>query len=585
MNVRNGHNPAMLGVVDRTFSLKKLPVDARRKTALLINPPVYDTQYWAEWSQPYGLVRIAALLRKHRYKHIDFYDFMEAVTESEAPYDADGKRVVAKHRIHCDEACGEQSGPATKARPYHIEKNGEALELYKYHFGQTWDAFERWVKAKGLAKHPPHEIYVSSVMSYWWESTRDLVTRLRRLMGNKPRIIIGGIYPSIAPDHAARYTGADIIVAGEVHEANDLWTDLTVYRNTPTYAIITPSRGCPYNCHYCAAKTINAGIQQVRFRDVDDVFAEMSDKYERFGIRDFAIYADFLLIKFQDNLIPLLRKIVDAKMPWRLYAPEGLDTRFLASSQELCDLLKASHFQKIYLPVENVNDDILVGLNRRHVKLQHVVEAAKNIERAGFHLRNVDVNGYCLYGLPGEDISNVVQTALFVSDVIGSIIPMLFAPVPSTQLFAKYHEYYKKRGWCERDGMVRDLHLLNGKLFPFLKMNNGSVEDYIDLQRMMFMLNKNYRSKSFSVFGESAVADSFRKVIANYKHIETEHAPINGRRIEAITRIASGIPPEISRGNSQNGATQSTAVTPSSRRDSTCIGSSETGRRHRNGIV
>jgi radical SAM superfamily enzyme YgiQ (UPF0313 family) len=277
---------------------------------------------------------------------------------------------------------------------------------------------------------------------------------------------------------------------------------------------------------------------------VDDIVAEMVDKHERFGIRDFAFYADFLLIRHQDNLMPLLRKIVAAKKLWRLYAPEGLDTRFLAGSQELCDLLKASHFQKIYLPVENVDDDILVSLNRKHVKLKHVVEAAKNVEKAGFKLRHLEVNGYCLYGLPGENISNVVQTALFVSDVVGSIIPMLFAPVPSTQLFDKYRDYYRQRGWCEPDGTVRDLHMLNGKLFPFLAMNDGSVEDYIDLQRMMFMLNDNYRSKSFSVFGEGAVAESFRKVVANFKKVETESNPINGRRIEAITRIASEIAPQ-----------------------------------------
>jgi hypothetical protein len=96
-------------------------------------------------------------------------------------------------------------------------------------------------------------------------------------------------------------------------------------------------------------------------------------------------------------------------------------------------------------------------------------------------------------------------------------------------------------------GTVRDLHMLNGKLFPFLPTNDGSVEDYIDLQRMMFMLNQNYRSKSFSVFGEGAVADSFRKVVANFTESEKEHAPINGRRIEAITRIASEITPSQTR--------------------------------------
>ncbi len=370
-------------------------------------------------------------------------------------------------------------------------------------------------------------------------------------------------YPSIAPEHAARHTGADIVVAGEVHAANDLWTDLSVYWKKPTYAIITPSRGCPYNCHYCAAKTINGGIQQVRFRPVDDIFAEMADKHERFGIRDFAFYADFLLIRHQDNLMPLLRKIVDAKMPWRLYAPEGLDTRFLAGSQELCDLLKASHFQKIYLPVENVDDDILVSLNRKHVKLKHVVEAAKNVEKAGFKLRHLEVNGYCLYGLPGESVSNVVQTALFVSDVIGSIIPMLFAPVPSTQLFDKFRDYYQTRGWCEPDGMVRDLHLLNGKLFPFLQMNEGSVEDYIDLQRMMFMLNDNYRSKSFNAFGAGSVAQSFRQVIANFNSVGSQRAPINGERISAITRLPSDAPVNAARSIlSQADLTETTLTTP-----------------------
>jgi len=532
--------------ISRRFSVNDLPVNPRRKTALLINPPVYDTQYWAEWSQPYGLLRIASLLKQYRYKHIDFYDFMEATPISGDPTDAESKRIVSKHRIHWDESYAEQDGVTFKARPYVIEKNGQALELFKYHFGKSWEQFERWAKAKGLAKHPPHEIYISSVMSYWWESTRDLIHRLRQLMGRKPTIIIGGIYPSIAPEHAARYIGADIVVAGEVHEANDLWTDLTVYKKKPTYSIITPSRGCPFNCHYCAAKTVNGGIQKVRFRSVDDIFAEMLNKYERFGIRDFAFYADFLLIRYQDNLLPLLRKIVDAKMPWRLYAPEGLDTRFLAQSQELCDMLKASRFQKIYLPVENVDDNILLSLNRRHVKLSHVLEAVKNIDKAGFRIRHMEVNGYCLYGMPGERIANVVDTALFVSEVIGSIIPMLFAPVPSTHLFDQHRAYYQRQGWCESDGTVRDLHLVNGKLYPFLKMNEGSVNDYIELQRMMFTLNVSYRSKSFNVFGESAVAKSFRRAIVNH-----EHSHVISDRSEIVLREEgnSRFLPVISQGN------------------------------------
>lgn len=517
-----------MSVIDRKFDPASLPGNPRRKTALLINPPIYDTQYWAEWSQPYGLLRIGALLRQRRYKHIECFDFMEATPVSGDLNDAEGKRSVPKHRIHCDESYGEHAGPVSRARPYVIEKSGERLDLFKYHFGKSWGDFEQWLEMKGFTTNPPNEVYVSSVMSYWWESTRDLVSRLRRLLGKKPCIIIGGIYPSIDPLHAAQYTGADIVVAGEVEAANDLWTDLSVYANRPTYAIITPSRGCPYSCHYCAAVAVNGGVQRVRFRTVDDVFGEMLDKYERLGIRDFALYADFLLFRYRDNLVPLLRRIVESKMPWRLYAPEGLDTRFLAESQELCDLLKATHFQKIYLPVENVDDNILVSLNRKHVKLRHVIQATENIRRAGFRMRHQDVSGYCLYGIPGEAIANVVKTALFVSDVIGSIIPMLFSPVPSTPLYEKYREHYRLNGWCKEDGRVRDLHMLNGKLFPFLGINEGTLSDYIDLQRMMFMLNESYRSKSFNVFGGGLVAKSFREVVADFEHDGSQEAGIDG---------------------------------------------------------
>lgn len=486
--------------IERGFNIQRLPGTARRKNALLISPPVYDSQYWAEWSQPYGLLRVAALLRKHNYKKLWLYDFMEAGED----------RKVRNHRINPGETYEEKNWPEGPITPIVIEKNGEALELYKRHFGKTWDDFEEWLKRRGLtSKNPPSEVWISSVMTYWWESTRDLTMRLRRYFGKRTRIILGGIYPTLAPEHAAKMTAADIVVAGEVEEANDLWTDLSLYRTKPPYAIITPSRGCPYDCSYCAQRTINAGATKVRFRDAKDVVAEMRHKYQRYGIRDFAFYADFLLINFKLNIIPILGQIIEEKLPFRLYAPEGLDTRYLSQSQELLDLMKAAHFQKIYLPVESIDDEYVRTLNRRHVKLEHFVKAAAMCEKAGFKLRNLDVNAFVLYGLPNESIDRVVKTSLFVSELVGSIIPMLFTPVPSTRIFAEYLPYFRDRGWD------RNLHMLNGKLFPFLQLNEGAVSDYIDLQRFMFMLNAHYRSESFRLFGNTRVSKALLENVRN----------------------------------------------------------------------
>ena len=79
------------------FDPDKLEGRAQDKTALLINPPVYDTQYWAEWSQPYGLLRVASLLGRLGYTRRELFDFMEA------PGDA-VRRTVTKRRIAPEES-------------------------------------------------------------------------------------------------------------------------------------------------------------------------------------------------------------------------------------------------------------------------------------------------------------------------------------------------------------------------------------------------------------------------------------------------------------------------------------------------
>src|SRR6266478_6526617 len=47
------------------------------RSALLISPPVYDTQYWAHWSLPYGLLRVASWLKSKVYS-LKLVDCMQA---------------------------------------------------------------------------------------------------------------------------------------------------------------------------------------------------------------------------------------------------------------------------------------------------------------------------------------------------------------------------------------------------------------------------------------------------------------------------------------------------------------------------
>jgi len=229
------------------------------KNILLVNPPIYDTQYWGHWSQPVGLLRVGSLLKKKGCNNLALIDCMQPIKKAR----------VSKKRI-----CRKKIGN---------------METYWNHFGMQYDVLREKLDSLGFI---PDEIHVTSSMTYWWESTRDTINLLRECFPPS-KILVGGIYPTLCPEHAEKNVEADVVVKGEIYEASDMWTDLSLYERAPEYAIITSTRGCPFDCAYCAQRRLNKG--GIRHRDPKDVVMEIEDKVEKFGIKEFAFYEDNLL--------------------------------------------------------------------------------------------------------------------------------------------------------------------------------------------------------------------------------------------------------------------------------------------------
>jgi radical SAM superfamily enzyme YgiQ (UPF0313 family) len=464
-------------VTDETFSVGTYRSGTRR--ALLINPPVYDAQYWARWSQPAGLLRIATLLRQRGYA-IDFVDCMETNAQG-----------LVKKTIRSDE----------NGKPLVVKRDDMTKRLY--HFGLSLQELE----CRLCSLQPPDEIWITSIMTYWWESTRDVVTLAKRLFPHAT-VLVGGIYPTLAPEHAESHLDADVIFKGELREASQLPTDLTLYTNPPSYAILATSRGCPWDCVYCAARTLNGGAK-VRTRATDDILEEIRYKFTHLGIRRFGFYEDNALIH-REHFIEVMEAIIESRLPLNLYAPEGFETRLL--DEDILRLMKQAGFDKIHLPLETVRSDINRQWNRRHASTESFERALEAAIRAGFKSRTQDINAFVLFGLPDEHLKDVVDSTLYAHHRVGSVIPMLFSPVPSTQVFRKYSSYLlETMGW--------DLQDLNGKFLPFLEYNrqNNSdlrASDYLELEGLMSILNNGkVLSRAVDVCDDTIIGRAFQTAL------------------------------------------------------------------------
>lgn len=450
------------------------------RRALLMSPPVYDVQYWARWSQPAGLLRIAALLRSKGYQ-VELIDCMET----------DARGLVPKSRRRID------------GKPQILQRDD--ITKWIWHFGLSWDEIERRLR---MLVQPPDEVWISSIMTYWWESTRDLVKKVKEVFP-KAEVIAGGIYPTLATQHAKERLGADLIVTGEIPEASSQWTDLRLYRKTPTYAILTTTRGCPWDCHYCAARALNGGSNKVRPRDPEDVLAEIEDKM-RLGIRRFGFYEDNALV-LRGHLQEVLERIIARWGRLQLYAPEGFETRFL--TEDLLRVMKQAGFEKVHLPFETLRWETNLGWNRRHASTASFERALDAAIRAGFKPRTEEINAFVLFGLPDEKLEHILDSVAYVHHMVGSIIPMLFTPVPGTHIYREQAAYlHEEMGW--------DLHHLNGKFLPFLEYNRKHypglrASDYLELEALMSVLNNGkFMSRAVNLCDDSVVSSAFRSIVS-----------------------------------------------------------------------
>ena len=182
-------------------------------------------------------------------------------------------------------------------------------------------------------------------------------------------------------------------------------------------------------------------------------------------------------------------------------------------TEDLLRVMKQAGFDKVHLPFETLRWDNNLSWNRRHASTASFELALDGAIRAGFKPRSEDINAFVLFGLPDERLEDVVDSVVYVHKMVGSIIPMLFTPVPGTHIYREHERYLRETmGW--------DLEDLNGKFLPFLEYNRRyyprlRASDYLQLEALMSILNQGkVLWRSADLCAETSVSSAFRSVLS-----------------------------------------------------------------------
>jgi len=357
---------------------------------LLVNPPIYDFTAFDFWLRPYGLLRVAGQLRQCR---LTAFDYMRSTDR-----DAFGRGRFEKHEIKKPAALADVPRRFFRfGRP-----RAELLHL--------------------LSTEKFDSVLVQTVMTYWYLGVQEVIDDVRRLQP-QARIILGGVYATLCPSHAASL-GADQVIAGldlkplglPVSDGLPFWEGVD-----SEVGVVKITEGCPFRCTYCSVPVVYPDFIGRPL----DVCVEEVRHLARLGSRHVAFYDDALLFKPDRILLPFLDAVLRQDLRLSFHTPNALNARFI--TPEIARIMVRAGFKTFFLGFESSAYEWQRKTGGK-VYSEEFANAVRALTEAGA----ASITAYIIVGHPDSQGQDPEASIRFAAEQGARVMLSEFAPIPGT---------------------------------------------------------------------------------------------------------------------------------------------------------
>ena len=379
----------------------------KKPRVLLVNPPIYDFTAYDFWLKPYGLLRVAGQLRdRAELELFDYVDRLHPAAEGTLKEDRWGRGQFLSTQI---------PKPAVLA----------AIPRRYHRFGLPRSHLLKLLESKG----PFDVVLIQTVMTYWYLGVLEVIEDLRR-HSPRSRIVLGGNYATLCPDHAGGL-GADLVIRGnDLHPLGELLSidlapgELPFWEGYPRLAtgVLRLTEGCPFRCTYCS-------VPQVQPSFNGRLSAALSEFHQLrlLGVRRLAFYDDALLFRERNLLLPFLEEGEASGADIELHTPNALNARFI--TKEVASRMVTAGFGSFYLGFESSSYEWQRQTGSK-VYSDELASAVEQLLRAG--ARADQISAYLIIAHRAADHQQAEESMLFARDLGIRVMLSEFSPIPGT---------------------------------------------------------------------------------------------------------------------------------------------------------
>ncbi len=271
-------------------------------------------------------------------------------------------------------------------------------------------------------------------------------------------IIMGGVHASLCPQDVAPYCDSIVIGDGE-HVMEQMIKDFEkgklkkkyhakygplvnlkqprrdLFKNGYSFIPVSSSRGCPFNCNFCAINRYYDGTY--RTRAVEDVIDELKNLPKGNNV---VFFSDGNMYGYSKNDIKrfkdLCRRIAEEQrkktLNFKYFAGYG-SVNALADLEAL-DLASAAGCRAIFVGFESINPASLKEMNKT-LNLKYGVDSYPELVQNA-QKRNMLVVGEMIMGNDSDSIDVLKKTGEFLKKIHFDVLRLqILQPLPGTKLF------------------------------------------------------------------------------------------------------------------------------------------------------
>lgn len=199
-----------------------------------------------------------------------------------------------------------------------------------------------------------------------------------------------------------------------------------IFRNLPV-APIMATRGCPFNCTFCAGWTISG--KKIRKRNIDNLIGEIDLLYHKYGVREIHFLDDNFTF-FRDYIEEFCHKLMQKEYKISWCCPNGV--RLDTLDQKILKLMQEAGCYYVSVGIEAGSDRIL-RLMRKGTKVSKIKKMMQEVHKA-----RMPINGFFILGYPGETRKEILHTISFAKSLDLSRAAFYnYLPLPRTEAYQR----------------------------------------------------------------------------------------------------------------------------------------------------